>query len=145
MATEYRIYDYPGGIAGEDFSPAGVLTGNNGNGTACGQYLFVKLNGTEDTFVHCNSDSDSPLGISQNDPKSGGELAVRVLGRSKITAGSGGLAVGDEVGTDAAGRGVKVNPTITGADFGKWSMGICSHAAAAGEIAGIELRGPYRV
>lgn len=145
MATEYRIYDLPGGIAGEDFSPAGVLTGNNGAGTACGQYLFVKSNGTEDTYVHCSAANDTPIGISQNDPKSGGELAVRCLGRSKITCGSGGLAVGDEVGTDAAGRGVKKNATITGANFGDFVMGICTHAGAAGEIGAVELIGRYRV
>lgn len=149
MGTEYRVYDYPGGIAGEDFSPGGGLTGQNGNGTASGQFLFVALNGTEDTFVHYQNDNAAsgrvPVGISQNDPKSGGELAVRILGRSKLTAGGGGLAVGDEVGSDSAGRGVKKNATLTGANLGDFVMGVCAHAAAAGEIAVIELSGRYRV
>ncbi len=148
MATEYRIYDIPGGIAGEDFSKAGSLTGNDGGGTACGQYLFVCQTGTEDTYVHYQNDNISsgrvPVGVSQNDPKSGGELAVRALGRSKITAG-GTLAIGDEVGSDSAGRGVKKTATTTGANLGDFVMGICTHAAAVGELAGIEMIGRYRV
>lgn len=149
MATEYRVYDIPGGIAGEDFSPLGALTGNNGAGTACGQYLFVTQNGVEDTYVHYQNDNAAsgrvPVGISQNDPKSGGELAVRALGRSKITAGSGGMAVGQEIGSDSAGRGVVKNATTTGANLGDFVMAICTHAAAAGELGGCELIGRYRV
>lgn len=143
MGTEYRIYDIPGGIAGEDFSKAGVLTGNDGAGNACGQYLFVCQNATEDTYVHYINDNAAsgrvPVGVSQNDPKSGGELSVRMWGRTKITAGSGGMAIGDEIGSDTAGRGVKKTATTTGANLGDFVKGICTHAAAAGELGGIEL------
>lgn len=149
MSTEFRVYDVPGCVAGEDFSPAGVLTGNNGNGTACGQFLFVCQTATEDTYVHYINDNALsgrvPMGISQNDPKSGGELQVRALGRSKITCGGGGLAIGDEVGSDSAGRGVKKAGTLTGAQLGDFIMGICTHAGAAGEIGVVELIGRYRV
>lgn len=149
MATEFRIYDYPGGIAGEDFSSAGSLTGRDNGDGATGQYLFVCLNGTQDTFVHYQNDNHAsgrvPLGVSQNDPKNGGELAVRCLGRTKIVAGSGGIAVGDEVGSDSAGRGVTKNATTTGADLGDFVMGICVCAAAQGETGSIELIGRYRV
>lgn len=143
MATEYRVYDLPGGIAGEDFSKGGGLTGQDGNGTASGQFLFVTPNDVLDTYVHYQNNypiSDNPpVGISQNDPKNGGELAVRVLGRSKITAGVGGLAIGDLVGSDAAGRGVKKRPSQTGANLGDWVMGWCSAPAAVGEIGAVEL------
>ena len=149
MATEFRVYDVPGCIAGEDFSPAGTLTGNNGNGTACGQFLFVTQTATKDTYVHYQNDNISsgrvPVGVSQNDPKSGGELQVRALGRSKITCGTGGLAIGDDVGSDSAGRGVKKTATTTGANLGDFVMGICTGAGAVGEIGQIELIGRYRV
>lgn len=149
MATEFRVYDVPGCIAGEDFSPAGVLTGAFNLGTASGQYLFVTQNGVANTYVHYQNDNISsgrvPVGISQNDPKSGGELQVRALGRSKIVAGSGGMALGDEIGSDSAGRGVKKTATTTGANLGDFVMGICTGAAAVGETGQIEMIGRYRV
>lgn len=149
MATELRLHAYAGGIAGENFSSTGVLTGfNNGDG-ATGQFLFCCLNGTQDTFVHYQNDNSSsgrvPLGVSQNDPKSGGELSVMLLGRSKIVAGSGGIAVGQEIGSDSAGRGVAKAATLTGANLGDFVMGVCVCAAAVGETGSIELIGRYRV
>ncbi len=86
-----------------------------------------------------------PLGISQNDPKSGGELSVMLLGRSKIVAGSGGMAVGQEIGSDSAGRGVAKAATLTGANLGDFVMGVCVCAAAVGECGSVELIGRYRV
>lgn len=140
MGTEYRVYDYPGGIAGEDFSPAGALTGYTG-----GQYLIVAVTDVEDTFVHYQNNypitDNPPVGVAQNNPTNGGQLAVRLLGRSKVVAGVGGLAIGDLVGSDAAGRAVKKRPSQTGANLGDWVLGWCSHAAAVGEVAGIELSG----
>lgn len=149
MATELRLHAYAGGIAGENFSSTGTLTGfNNGDG-ATGQFLFVCLNGTQDTFVHYQNDNSSsgrvPLGISQNDPKSAGELSVMLLGRSKIVAGSGGMAVGQEIGSDSAGRGVAKAATLTGANLGDFVMGVCVCAAAVGETGSVELIGRYRV
>lgn len=148
MATEYRVYDYPGGIAGEDFSATGSLTGAGGTG----QYLFVApkpANGvsgpaTADTFVHYQNNyaitDQPPVGVSQNNPTSGGQLAVRQLGRSKIVAG-GTISVGDLLGSDSAGRAVKKRPSQTGANLGDWVLGWCSTAAAVGEIGSIELTG----
>lgn len=149
MSTELRLHSYAGGIAGANFSATGTMTGfNNGDG-ATGQYLFVALNGTEDTFdLYTNNHAASnrrPLGVSQNDPKSAGELSVMLLGRTKIVAGSGGIAIGDEVGADSAGRGVKKSATQTGAQLGDWVMGVCVCAAAAGECGAIEMVGGYRV
>lgn len=150
MATTFNLYTYPGGIAGEDFSVGGGLTGQNGNGDASGQFLFVALDGiTEDTFVVYRNDGNvtgrAPMGVSNNDPKLGGQLSVMCLGRSKIVAGAGGIALGDEVGADAAGRGVKKRATLTGANLGDWVMGICSCAADVGNVGAIELIGRYRV
>lgn len=150
MGTEYRVYDLVGCIAGEDFSPDGSLTGQDGAGNACGQFLFVcQDNTTVDTYVHYTNNNAAsgrvPVGVSQNNPPSGGELQVRALGRSKITVGAGNLALGDEVGSDSAGRGVKKAGTLTGAQLGDFVMGICVKAGSTGELADIELIGRYRV
>jgi hypothetical protein len=144
MATEFRIYDYPGGIAGEDFSSAGSLLGQNG-----GQYLFVASSGVLDTFVHYQNNfpltNKRPAGISQNNPKNAGELAVRSLGRSKLTAGAA-VSVGQEIGSDSAGRGVAKSGSQTGANLGDWVMGWAASAAGGvGELFSIELCGAYQV
>lgn len=145
MATEYRTFDIPGGIAGEDFSSAGGLLGAGGTG----QYLFVACNGTKDTYVHYKNDNPTsgqvPVGISQNNPKNGGELAIRALGLSKVVAG-GVLNPGQEVGSDANGRAVAKGGTLTGANLGDFVMGVVDDpAGAAGEIASVLLIGRYRV
>lgn len=151
MGTEYRVYDYPGGIAGEDFSSTGGLLGYGGTG----QYLIVANAftagpvGTEDTFVHYQNNYPitdmPPVGVSQNNPKNGSELAVRCLGRTKLTAGAA-VGVGDLIGSDANGRGIKKRPSQTGANLGDWVIGICSHAAgAAGEICDVELIARFMV
>lgn len=150
MATELRLHAYAGGIAGADFSVGGGLSGQNGNGNASGQFIFVCLNGTQDTFVPYVNDNPTsgrvPLGISQNDPKLAGELSVMLLGRSKIVAGLNGIAVGDEVGAEAlTARGVKKAATLTGANLGDFVMGVCVCAAAQGEVGSVELIGRYRV
>lgn len=149
MSTELRLHSYAGGIAGANFSATGTMTGfNNGDG-ATGQYLFVALNGTEDTFdLYTNNHATSnrrPMGVSQNDPKLNGELSVMLLGRTKIVAGVGGMAIGDEIGADSAGRGVVKRATLTGANLGDWVMGVCVCAAAVGETGAIELIGAYRI
>jgi hypothetical protein len=150
MATELRVHAYAGGIAGADFSPGGGMQGAVNLGLASGQYLIVALNGVQDTFaLYVNDNPTSgrvPLGITQNDPKLGGELSVMLLGRSKLVAGAGGLAIGDEVGAEAVtGRGVKKAATLTGANLGDFVIGVCVCAAAQGETSSVELIGRYRV
>jgi hypothetical protein len=149
MATEYRIYDIPGGLAGEDFSATGGLLGNDGSGAVSGQYLFVAgVIGTDDTYVHYKNDNITsgliPVGVSQNNPVLGDGLAVRALGRTKITLGATVLS-GQEVGSDANGRAVVKNATTTGANLGDFVMGVCTHGGAVGEIGQMELIGRYRV
>lgn len=149
MGTELRVHAYAGGIAGQDFSPGGGLQGAVNLGLASGQFLIVALS-AEDTFsIYTNDNPTSgrvPLGISQNDPKLGGELSVMLLGRSKLVAGAGGLAVGDEVGAEAVtGRGVKKAATLTGANLGDFVLAVCVTPAVQGAYASVELIGRYRV
>lgn len=140
MAWEFRVLDIPGQIAGEDFSAAGVLTGYN----STGQFLAVKNNGTANTCVHCSTVTDRPIGISQNNPVNASALQVRALGVTKWIAG-GTVSPGDEVGTDTAGRCVKRDAGITGADIGDYAMGVVLEGAATGELATVLLAGVYRV
>jgi hypothetical protein len=145
MATERAVLIL-NQLAGEDFSPTAtsVLTGNNG-AVACGQYLFVKRTPahTVDTVVHCSNHKDRPLGVSQDDTKTGDGMGVMVLGVSKITLGET-LVAGQAAGTDAAGRAVHKSETATGADYGDFVMGEILQGGAAGELGTILLTGPYR-
>lgn len=150
MATELRSYAYPGGIAGANFTVGGGLMGQNGNGNASGQFLFVALiPGVQDTFDVYRNDNvltgRVPMGISQNDPPLNGQLSVMCLGRSKIVAGAGGIIEGQEVGADVNGRAVAKTATLTGSNLGDFVIGICSCAADVGNVGSIELIGRYRV
>lgn len=145
MAISYPVLDIPGGIAGVTF--ASGLTGLN----STGQYLFVKMHtenpdvgGTAFTFSPCTATSDDPIGIAQNNPASGAGLAVRALGLSKCMAG-GTVRAGDEIGTDAAGRGVVIAATSTGANYGRHVCGVAMEGAASGELFTIALIRHYRV
>lgn len=137
MAWERPVLNIPAAIAGASFA-----TGNGYNST--GQFLFVKLS-ADDTYIPCTSTRDLPVGISQNNPASGDGLEVMVYGVSKVFVGSGGLAYGDEVGSDSQGKGVKKSNTATGANFGDAVRGICIEAGAAGALATVLLTGPYYV
>lgn len=142
MAWEDRLYDVPGLIAGEDMSTAGSLTGYN----ATGQYLIAKLvaGSTTLSVVHVNALTDKPLGIIQNNPKSGSGVSVRTAGVSKVIAGAT-LAAGDEFGSDIAGRAVPKAPSSTGANYGNFILGDVLEGAAVGELATVLVRDPYHI
>lgn len=72
------------------------------------QFHIVELTGASTVNV-CNSAADIPIGVLQNDPKSGEAATVRRLGKSKVVSDGSGtaIAVGDHVGTNASGRAVK--------------------------------------
>lgn len=69
------------------------------------QFFFVELTG-EDQVDVCDGATDNPIGILQNKPNLGERAIVRVFGVSKLRAGTAGLAVGANVGTDGDGRGI---------------------------------------
>lgn len=72
------------------------------------QYHIVERTGAHSCNV-CNNAADVPLGVLQNDPRSGEAATVRLQGKSKVVSDGSGtaIAVGDRVGTNAAGRAVK--------------------------------------
>lgn len=149
MAIEFRILDIPGMVAGEDLSAGCGLTGfpataNALGQTTSGQYLIAVSNGVDLQAVHCSNVTQKPLGIIQNNPKSGAAVSVRAMGVSKVVAG-GTLTAGDEFGSNAAGRAVKKVHTFTGANFDEYIMGTVLEGASAGELATVLVASPYPV
>jgi hypothetical protein len=76
------------------------------------QYYFVKIN-TSGEAVLCAAATDKPIGVLQNDPASGEEAVITVVGGSKVVA-SASIDEGALIGTTAAGKaGAKVPGTDT--------------------------------
>jgi hypothetical protein len=83
------------------------------------QYKFVKIN-SSGQCVLCAAVTDKPIGILQNDPPAAGVAAnIMVNGISKLKAAAN-LAVGDQIGTDAAGLGAA---NVPGTDTTKYTVG----------------------
>lgn len=93
MATEgQRIYD-------RSFFAAADLSAK--------QFFIVELTASQ-TVNACNAATDIPVGVLQNDPKSGEEATVREMGVTKVVSdGTTPIAIGDFVGTNNAGKAVK--------------------------------------
>lgn len=98
--------------------------------STAGPFLFATINtsGQIATVAAAGAAAD---GILDNAPTAAGTGRMVWGGVRKIQAGTGGLALGDRVGSDANGKGVKDTTTA------HFTMGICVKAAAAGAIAEI--------
>ncbi len=106
------------------------------------QYKFVKLNSSGQAVV-CSSATDIPIGVLQNDPASGAEAEVLVIGGTKIIAGAA-IAEGAQVGTSTAGKAVAL---VAGTDTTKYVAGaLLTESGADGEIvtAVINCANPHR-
>lgn len=72
------------------------------------QFYAVKGNGTtEDSIVSCDSQGEDSIGVLQNNPASGKDATVRLLGWTKAVAGSansGVIAAWAQVTVAADGR-----------------------------------------
>lgn len=106
------------------------------------QYKFVKLNSSGQAVV-CSSATDIPIGVLQNDPASGAEAEVLVIGGTKIIAGAA-IAEGAQVGTSTAGKAVALT---AGTDTTKYVAGaLLTESGADGDIvtAVINCANPHR-
>lgn len=93
------------------------------------QYFLVKE--TANGIELCAAVTDKPCGILQNDPKAGESAQVMRLGKSKLVAGAA-IAIGDQIGTDAAGKGAA---KVVGTNTTHYVVGsACEAAANANEI-----------
>jgi hypothetical protein len=115
-------------VAGEDLSAK--------------QYFFVKIN-TSGLAVLCAAATDRPIGVLQNDPASGEEAVITVVGGSKVVA-SASIDEGAVIGTTAAG---KAGAKTVGTDVTNYVVGTVIQASGAdGEIlsALINCSNPHR-
>jgi len=97
------------------------------------QYTFVKLDSSGKAAA-VSATSDTAIGILQNDPTSGQEAEVLVVGGSKLVAG-GAVTEGALVGTSAAGKGSALTPSGTaGASIPRFFGVALTEASAANEL-----------
>lgn len=90
------------------------------------QYYLVKVN-TSGQAVVCSGATDRPIGVLQNNPVSGGEASVLVVGGTKIVA-SASLDEGVLIGTNASGKADAKTP---GTDTTEYVIGTVILAAGA--------------
>lgn len=115
-------------VAGEDLSAK--------------QYHFVKIN-TSGQAVACAGATDKPIGVLQNDPKSGAEAVITIVGGTKVVAGAS-IDEGVLIGTSATG---KADAKVPGTDTTEYVVGSVILASGAdGEIltAVVNCSNPHR-
>jgi hypothetical protein len=115
-------------VAGEDLSAK--------------QFYFVKIN-TSGQAVACSGATDKPIGVLQNDPTSGKEAIVTVVGGTKVVAGAS-IDEGVLIGTGSAG---KADAKVPGTDTTEYVVGqVILAAGADGEIltAVVNCSNPHR-
>lgn len=94
------------------------------------QYYFVKIN-TSGEAVLCAAATDKPIGVLQNDPASGEEAVITVVGGSKVVA-SASIDEGVLIGTASTG---KADAKVPGTDTTEYVAGTVILASGAdGEI-----------
>lgn len=99
-------------VAGEDLSAK--------------QFYFVKINSSGQA-VACSGATDKPIGVLQNDPASGKEAIVTVVGGTKIVS-SASIDEGVLIGTNSAG---KADAKVPGTDTTEYVVGQVILAAGA--------------
>lgn len=128
MAHTLPLFSYAGLKAGADLSAR--------------QFYAVKLDSSGDVVL-CSAVTDQPIGILQNNPKSGMEAHVMAVGISKVSSDAA-LAINDRIGTSSDGQ--LVAKTI-GTDITHYVIGrvlIASTAANGIATATIEALNPHR-
>lgn len=95
---------------------------------------FVKL--VTGTLKVCDGATDAPAGVLQEGVASGLQAEIVMFGTAKLVAG-GAIAIGDQVGTDASGKGDK---KIAGTDTTNY---VCARAletaASDGDIIAVAV------
>ena len=82
------------------------------------QYYFVKVNSSGNAVL-CAAATDAPIGVLQNNPISGAEASIVVVGGTKLVAGAA-IAAGIKIGTDSAG---KADAKVAGTDTTEYTVG----------------------
>ena len=104
------------------------ITLEAGEDLSAAQYKFVKISSGK--AVLCAAATDSPIGVLQNDPASGEEAAIVVVGGTKIVS-SASIAAGIKIGTSSTG---KADAKVAGTDTTEYTVGqVILGAGADGE------------
>jgi ABC-type taurine transport system substrate-binding protein len=91
------------------------------------QYTFVKLNSSGQVIAAAAA-TDVPIGVLQNNPVSGAEASVLIVGGTKIVASAAAtLGTALNFGTTSAGKAV----TLAVTDTTKYVLGVYLEAPAA--------------
>jgi len=91
------------------------------------QYTFVKLNSSGQAAA-VTAATDIPIGVLQNNPTSGQEASVTIVGGTKLKASaSATLGTALNFGTTSAGKAV----TLTVSDTTKYVLGVYLQAPGA--------------
>ena len=94
------------------------------------QYTFVKLNSSGEVIAAAAA-TDIPIGVLQNNPTSGAEASVTIVGGTKIVAGAA-IGEGALVGTSSTGKAVAL---VAGTDTTKYVVGtLLTESGADGDI-----------
>lgn len=93
------------------------ITLEAGEDLSAKQFRFVKISSGK--AVACAAATDVPIGVLQNDPKSGQEATIVVVGGTKIVS-SASIAAGIKIGTDSNG---KADAKVAGTDTTEYTVG----------------------
>lgn len=105
------------------------ITLEAGEDLSAKQYYFVKISSGK--AVACAAATDVPIGVLQNDPASGEEASIVVVGGTKIVS-SASIAAGIKIGTNNAG---KADAKVAGTDTTEYTVGqVILGAGADGEV-----------
>lgn len=113
----------------------GIRAAKNSSGADIATAVFVSIvaAGTEDPIeVELPAAGAKIMGVTMNGIKDGENGDVQVEGRTRVLAGAGGIAVGQQVASTVAGAAVL-------AVSGDIVAGVCVKAAAAGALGEVEL------
>lgn len=116
-------------------SPTIIVSAKAGADLSAKQYFYVKLN-ADNQVILCAAATDIPLGVLQNDPASGQDATVMVMGVSKVESDAA-LTAGWLVGTSADGQ---ADRKIPGTDTTEYITGqVIQGTGAAGDFATVAL------
>lgn len=105
------------------------ITLEAGEDLSAKQYRFVKISSGK--AVACDGATDVPIGVLQNDPASGEEASIVVVGGTKIVS-SASINAGIKIGTNNAG---KADAKVAGTDTTEYTVGqVILGAGADNEI-----------
>ena len=102
------------------------ITAIAGADLSAAQYKFVKMS-ADNTVVLCSGATDAPIGVLQNNPISGAEASVLVVGGTKLVAGAA-IAAGIKIGTSSTG---KADAKVAGTDTTEYTVGVVIQSSGA--------------